>query len=97
MKTPSIFHVNGQTFLGTIKENTITGHTELDLGNYISEKALGNLTTIKVADLGTLYTEELKPSKVIEFERLVSLYKLAEKKSLKHITVQLFKDLAGKK
>lgn len=88
--------VNGQNYLGTIKNNTITGSTSSSMSDYLKKEAMGQLTTVQVGDKGLITTVDLTNEQVVEFERLKSLFKVAKKQTKAYVTCQIFDTMVGK-
>jgi len=96
---------NMGTFLGTIEGNVITGvsrdasrgYMVMDcLGDYITDKAKGKLTTVTIGDMGSISVQDLTEEQVIEFERLKSLFKVAKKQAKVQVQCDIFNKLVGK-
>jgi hypothetical protein len=88
--------VDRVNYLGTIDGNTIQGVTTPHFEDYIKAKALGELVTVTVGDARNLVITHFTDEQLLELDRVKSLYKLAEKKTLSTVTCQIFDKLLGK-
>jgi hypothetical protein len=90
--------VDGHHYLGTIKDNVITGVDSGSHSDYFKKKAMGELLTVTVGDAKNLIITELTDVQKLEFERVKSMWKLATKRTNAHITCDIFDRLmSGKK
>lgn len=98
MAKVQIFEINGDKYIGTIKENVITGLVgNTSYPHYLGQKEMGNLRTIQIGNPDKLITTDFTDEQKLENKRVKSLLKLARKKTVAHVTCQIFDSLLGKR
>jgi hypothetical protein len=85
--------VDNQSYLGTIEGNVITGIANGNHSDYFKAKAMGELLTVTVGDAKNLVITNLTDVQQLEFKRVKSLWKLAEKRTNAHVTCGIFERL----